>query len=229
MTVAEPEVRYPSHLEADVVLRTGRTLRIRPVRCEDDERLRVFFSTLSRESCHARFFAMCTPDQALVHSPTHVDYVHDVGVVGEIGSRVVAVAHYFESPRHPHVAEVAFAIADDQQGCGIATHLLEKLAAAARMNHIERFEAEVLADNERMLDVFLRSGFDVTRRTDVGTIHVSFAIAPTSSSLSLAAGRAQRAAHESMQPIFEPRSIAVIGAGRRPGQLGHEIVANLLH
>ena len=100
MTVAEAEVSYPAHLEADVVLRTGRTLRVRPVRREDDERLRAFFKTLSPESCHARFFAMCTPDQALVHSPTHVDYIHDFGVVGEIGTRIVAGT----CPAHPYVS-----------------------------------------------------------------------------------------------------------------------------
>jgi acetyl coenzyme A synthetase (ADP forming)-like protein len=227
MTIAEAEVVYPAHLEADVVLRNGRTLRIRPVRVDDRDRLRAFFMTLSPETLHARFFAMCTADQALLYAPANVDYVHDFGVVGEVGDRIVAVAHYFASPRHPSVAEVAFAIADDQQGCGIGTLLLEKLAAAARMNHIERFEAEVLSQNARMLDVFLSSGFDVLRRSDEGTIHVSFAIGATASSRSHTASRAQHAAHESMKPIFEPRSIAIVGVGRRPGQLGHEILSNL--
>ena len=227
MTIAEHEVAYPVHLEADVVLRNGRTLRIRPVRADDQERLRAFFMTLSPETLHARFFAMCTADQALLYAPASVDYVHEFGVVGEVGDRIVAVAHYFASPRHPSVAEVAFAIADDQQGCGIGTLLLEKLAAAGRMNHIERFEAELLAENARMLDVFLSSGFDVLRRSDEGTIHVSFAIGSTPASRSHTASRAQHAAHESMKPIFAPHSIAVVGVGRRSGQLGHEILSNL--
>jgi acetyl coenzyme A synthetase (ADP forming)-like protein len=225
MTVAE--VAYPAHFEADVVLRTGRTLRIRPVRRDDQERLRAFFLTLSPETLHARFFAMCTADQALLSAPVNVDYVHNFGVVGEVGDRIVAVAHYFASPRHPEIAEVAFAIADEQQGRGIGTLLLETLAAAARLNHIERFEAAVLSQNARMLDMFLSSGFDVLRRSDEGTVHVSFAIGETTSSLSHAASRAQHAAHESMKPIFEPRSIAIVGVGRRPGQLGHEILSNL--
>jgi acetyl coenzyme A synthetase (ADP forming)-like protein len=227
MTIVEHEVAYPAHLEADVVLRNGRTLRIRPVRGNDREHLRAFFMTLSPETLHARFFAMCTADQALLYAPASVDYVHDFGVVGEVGDRIVAVAHYFASPRHPSIAEVAFAIADDQQGCGIGTLLLEKLAAAASRNHIERFEAELLSHNARMLDVFLSSGFDVLRRSDEGTIHVSFAIGATPSSRSHTASRAQHAAHESMKPIFEPRSIAIVGVGRRPGQLGHEILSNL--
>jgi hypothetical protein len=57
MTIAEMEAAYAAHLEADVVLRNGRTLRIRPVHGNDGERLRAFFMTLSPEALHARFFA----------------------------------------------------------------------------------------------------------------------------------------------------------------------------
>jgi acetyl coenzyme A synthetase (ADP forming)-like protein len=227
MTVVEPPVIYPSHLEADVVLRNGRTLRVRPVRSGDGERLQAFFATLSPEAMHSRFFDICPPERALEYAPAAVDYVHDFGVVAEAGDRIAGVAHYFVSERHPQTAEVAFAVADELQGLGAGMHLLETLAAAARENGIERFEAEVLAGNKPMLAVFRSSGFDLARRSGDGTVHVSFPIEPTAASRLLAAARAQRAAHESMKPIFEPRSIAVIGAGRRPGQLGHEILMNL--
>jgi hypothetical protein len=46
---------YPAHREADVVLRDGSTLSVRPVRREDESRLRRFFDRLSEESRTFRF------------------------------------------------------------------------------------------------------------------------------------------------------------------------------
>ena len=71
-------------------------------------------------------------------------------------------------------AEVAFAIADALQGQGIGTLLLEHLAAIARANGIEEFEAYVLGENNRMLQVFETSGFRIQRSIDTGVFHVSF-------------------------------------------------------
>ncbi|HKB79057.1 MAG TPA: GNAT family N-acetyltransferase, partial [Thermoanaerobaculia bacterium] len=221
------EIAYPAHFESDVVLRTGRTLRLRPVRPEDREDLIRFYTRLSPDSLHFRFFDTRTPEAALAGSPADVDYLREFGVVGELSGQIVAVAHYFSSPGNPKVAEVAFAIRDDMQGHGIGTKLLEKLAEAARANGIESFEAETLWDNRAMLDVFLRSGFDVVSRSEEGVVRVFFPIEQTPGFEARAAERSQKAAWASMRPIFEPRSIAVIGASRRPGQLGNEIVRNL--
>lgn len=225
-TIEQP-AQYPAHLEADVVLRSGRTLRIRPIKPEDIGNLRTFYSELSPESLHSRFFDVCTPDVAVAASPTVVDYDHTFGVVGEWSGEIVAVAHYFSSKRHPESAEVAFAIADRAQGCGIGSLLLERLAVVARTRGIERFEAETLSSNTRMLDVFLGSGFSISHKSERGVVTLSFPIASTPTFRTAAAGRAQKAAYASMKPIFEPRSIAVIGASRRAGALGTEIVHNL--
>jgi acetyl coenzyme A synthetase (ADP forming)-like protein len=223
LTIAE----YPVRFESDVVLRTGRTVHIRPVRAEDHPRLIDFYTRLSPESVHSRFFAICRPEVAAAASPATVDYDREFGAVAELGGEIVGVAHYFTSRKSPDVAEVAFAISDAAQGCGAGTKLLETLIAAARGHAIDRFEAEVLPENHRMLDVFLGMGFDIVRRTDEGVVHLEFPIAATLASTEQAARRSQTAAYASMRAVFAPRSIAVVGASRRPGQLGREIVHNL--
>ncbi len=221
-------VPYPIHLESDVVLRNGRTLRLRPIRPDDRDALRAMYEALSPESLQLRFFNVRSAEDALRYSPAVVDYVRDFGVVGEMGGEIVAVAHYLSHPQRPKIAEVAFAIAERLQNCGVATHLLNRLVVAARENGIERFEAEVLSENQRMLDVFLCFGFEVKSRSEEGTIHISFPIAATEQTETLAAERSQKAAYASMQAVFEPKSIAVVGASRRPGQLGAKIVSNLV-
>ncbi|HUP48450.1 MAG TPA: GNAT family N-acetyltransferase [Thermoanaerobaculia bacterium] len=219
-------ITYPAHFESDVVLRNGRTLRIRPLRAEDRDALLDFYSGLSRDSLYMRFFDTRTADSALLDGPAVVAAA-DFGLVGEVGGKIAGVAHYFRSERHPSCAEVAFAIADRLQGSGIGTHLLQKLADAGRAAGIEEFRAEVLPENQKMLDVFLSSGFDVRSRSAEGTVHVSFAIASTEQYQERAAERSRKAAWASMRSVFEPRSIAVVGASRRSGQLGTEILRHL--
>ena len=58
-------IAYPAHLESDVVLRNGRTLRIRPVRPDDAEGLKRMFGSLSTESLYSRFFDLRTAEEAL--------------------------------------------------------------------------------------------------------------------------------------------------------------------
>ena len=218
---------YPAELEADVVLRTGHTLHVRPVRSEDRAGLIDFYSRISPETLHARFFDLCSPERAIAYSPTVVDYDREFGLIGEQSGDIVAVAHYFALPAHPGHAEVALAIADGVQGCGVGTKLLELLAVAARRHGIDRFDADLLAANRRMLDVFTDLGFALTSEMSDGTVHLSFPIASTPLAEARASERSECAAAASMRAIFSPRSIAVVGASRRPGQLGNQVVRNL--
>src|SRR5687768_6550102 len=96
---------YPAHLEADVVLRTGRTLRIRPLRRGDEPALRAFFEGLSMEALHSRFFDLRSPEVAMQSAPVDLDYNDAFGLVGEVSGAIVAVAHYFRMRHHPERAE----------------------------------------------------------------------------------------------------------------------------
>src|SRR5947208_7101689 len=125
-------------------------------------------------------------------------------------------------------AEVAFAVADELQGRGIGTRLLEQLASRAAAAGIERFVAEVLPDNAAMLGVFQDAGFEVARELDGGEIEVRFPIATTETFRARVDERDHLAVTASLRPFFAPRSLVVVGASRRRGSIGGELFRNVL-
>jgi hypothetical protein len=106
--------------------------------------------------------------------------------------------------------------------------MLEHLAATARERGITRFVADTLASNNAMLRVFREAGYEQERHFDHGVVRVAFPIAPTETSAAAIDDREHRAAVRSIERLLRPRSIAVIGAGRRRGTIGHELLRNLL-
>jgi acetyl coenzyme A synthetase (ADP forming)-like protein len=219
---------YPAHYESDILLRDGSTLRLRPIKPEDAAGLRNLHGRLSAQSVYYRFFAPIpelTEERAV--SLATVDYHDSFAIVGELAGRLVAVARYYRDSKVRDRAEVSFVTEDALQGRGIASRMLERLAEIARDHEITVFEAYVLGDNRKMIDVFLRSGFEVERRLDGGVFYVTFPITLTPAFEEKSAERAQAAARASMKVFFEPRSIAVVGAGRKRGSIGAEVFYNI--
>ena len=99
-------------------------------------------------------------------------------------------------------AEVAFAVSDAVQGHGIGTRLLERLADIARDEGIRAFDAYVLGDNRRMLDVFRDSGFALTTAVDHGVFHVALSLSVTERFEEKAAARSRTAATASMKAFL---------------------------
>jgi acetate---CoA ligase (ADP-forming) len=143
------------------------------------------------------------------------------------GERVVAVANYVRL-RNRKRAESAFAVADEHQRRGIGTRLLERLAERAASVGIDRFVAEVLADNRDMVRVFEAVGFELTREFESGELEVEFPIAPTERYESRVAQRDHTAVTASLRPFFEAESVAVVGASKRRGSIGGELFRNVL-
>ncbi|MDT0305647.1 GNAT family N-acetyltransferase [Streptomyces sp. DSM 44917] len=231
-----PPPPYPAHWEADVVLRDGGVAHVRPITPEDAGRLVSFYERVSDESKYYRFFA---PYPRLsdrdVRRFTHHDYVDRVGLAATVGDEFVATVRYDRvdaqgraAPAPADRAEVAFLVQDTHQGRGLASTLLEHVAAVARERGIRRFTAEVLPANSRMIKVFTDAGYSQRRSFADGSVHLTLDLEPTAASLAVMRAREQRAEARSVQRLLAPRAVAVVGAGRRPGGAGRTVLAGLL-
>ncbi len=188
----------PRHWEADVLLRDGRTAHLRPIRGEDAELMVDFYGRVSDESKYFRFFTpMPTLSDKDVHRFTHVDHRERVALVMLVGGQMIAVGRY--DTVHAGEAEVAFLVEDRHQGRGIAQLLLEHLAQAGRERGIERFVAEVLPDNQKMIRTFRDAGYRVASEYEDGVVVLEFPIEVTDTAIGVLHSREHRAESASIE------------------------------
>ncbi|MFD7064964.1 GNAT family N-acetyltransferase [Streptomyces sp. NPDC059906] len=235
MQTSSDRHEYPAHWEADVVLRDGGTARVRPITVDDAERLVSFYEQVSDESKYYRFFAPYPRLSAKdVHRFTHHDFVDRVGLAATIGGEFIATVRYDRigaggtpATAPADEAEVAFLVQDAHQGRGVASALLEHIAAVARERGIRRFAAEVLPANNKMIKVFMDAGYTQKRSFEDGVVRLEFGLEPTDRSLAVQYAREHRAEARSVQRLLQPGSVAVVGAGRTPGGVGRSILGNI--
>ncbi len=212
---------------ADVLLADGSTAHLRPVAAGDAQALVDLHAELSEDSRVLRYFAVHPELSAADLRRMLSSGPDDAVLVADRDGRVVAVAEYHRAVGSEE-ADVAFVVQDEFQGRGLGTILLEHLAAEARRHGVRRFVADTLPTNTRMIEVFERAGFAVSSRFEDGNVRVVLDIAPSPAAVAAADERDRRAVVSSMQRLLRPRSVAVIGASRRPGTIGHELVRNLV-
>ena len=210
-----------------LVLRDGSVATVRRTTAGDRETMRRFFHELSQESRRLRFFTAGEPADALVDRLCDsADERRNVTLVAvrQAGDApcFIAVGSYFATGEH--AAEAAFAVDDRFHGKGLATELLERLAAIAAHHGFRRFDATTLADNHAMIEVFRDSGFEVRSKSARGVVDVTLTLTPSAEGVISAETRRRRATAASLRPMLEPRAVAVVGASRVSGGIGRRIL-----
>ena len=156
----------------DALLADGTVVQIRPIEPGDFTGLERFHAALSAETIRMRFFA---PHPKLSAAElarfTVVDHCDREALVACSAGEIIGVARYERMPG-TREAEAAFVVADRWQGSGVGTLLLEHLGARGRDNGLERFVAETLSDNRKMIDVFAHSGLAPTTSWQDGVVHL---------------------------------------------------------
>jgi acetate---CoA ligase (ADP-forming) len=222
------------------LLRDGESVLLRTATPADIPAVDELMQSVSRESLAMRFMgavsyvsrsvveSLCRSDPRVALSLLAIveDRRPDALVPG--GTRVVAIGNY-ASLGVGGRAEVAFLVHDELQGRGISTLLLERLAGIAAGNGFIGFEAEVLYDNQRMISVLKSSGFEVQQAAmNGGSLHVELPVGGLASLRERVELRDRIATANSLVPLLNPRTVAVVGASRDPAALGRMILLSIL-
>ena len=162
-------------------LKNGVAVSIRALRTDDREAVAAAVRRLDPESIYSRLFSYRRElSEAGLARIMTVDPSREVALVVTAGAGadeiVIGSGRYVASDAPgaaERPAEVAFLVAKDYQGLGIASRLFALLVEIGRKQGITRFEADVLAGNKSMLAVFARSGLKMQQRRDGGVIHIS--------------------------------------------------------
>ena len=150
-----------------------------------------------------------------------------MALVAQLGDDIVAVARYDRTGGDE--AEVAFTVQDDQQGRGLG-HAAARAPRGGRAleGHHDvhrRHAAQQHADAERVRRRGLGRATPLRRRHRARAVLDRTDDGLDRGDRSRASSTPRRA---STARLLAPRSIAVIGASRRAGTIGHELFRNLL-
>jgi acyl-CoA hydrolase/GNAT superfamily N-acetyltransferase len=168
---------YPAHEERELELRDGRRVTVRPTLASDRDEMQELFYRLPEKDVATRFFNKLTSltDQAADHL-CNVDYDEEMAFAAVVGppesQRIVAASSYYRDPRDSF-AEVAYMVAPDWQGGGLATALHARTVEYARGHGVRGLTADVLMSNPAMLKVFRRgAGHGLRMDADAGVYEI---------------------------------------------------------
>jgi RimJ/RimL family protein N-acetyltransferase len=146
---------------AEVELRDGTRVPVRPMTSDDKGMLQEAFAHLSPQSRYMRFLgAKKRLSVEELEQLTEVDH-HDSEALWALDPSTgegIAVARYFRERGCSDAAEAAITVADAWQGRGLGSAMLRRLVERAREEGIERFTATLFTDNRDMLHLFERIG-----------------------------------------------------------------------
>jgi protein lysine acetyltransferase len=161
----------------------SRVIAIRPIRPDDQDRLRAAHARLSPETRYRRFMSakpfLSSADAMYLSVIDGCDHYALVATFTPEGEEetIVGVARFVRSPEDPELAEFAIVVGDAWQGLGVGRELLGRLADAAVTRGVDRFMATMLADNRPILRLSEQVAAGPVHRVRHGnTFEVEFAL-----------------------------------------------------
>jgi RimJ/RimL family protein N-acetyltransferase len=142
-----------------VTLRDGTYVLLRPMTAGDEKCLLDFYSAVSEDDM--RYFRHYVKDSALIRSwCENLDYGRVLPILAVVKDRAVGSAslHFHDGPKR-HIAEVRLFLAKDFRKRGLGMKMIKALIDIARRQGLSILQAEVIAEQTKVVKAFEALGF----------------------------------------------------------------------
>jgi acetyltransferase len=157
---------YPKKYSTKWKLRSGKGVLIRPIKPEDENRLRELFHSLSEESMRYRFFQVIREmSHETMTRYCNIDYNREIAIIAETQTKkgkIVGVARLILQPDR-RKGEFAVVVADQWQGQGLGSRLVNQIIEISKELGVDTLSADVLTSNRKMLSLCKRTGFELKK------------------------------------------------------------------
>jgi acetyltransferase len=154
---------YPSQWERQIKLADHSSIRVRPLRPEDEPQVVEFFKMVTHEDLRLRFFAPIKEfSHQFVARLTQIDYGRAMAfaALAEPAGTPLGIVHLHADANY-EAGEYAILLRSDLKGRGLGWKLMEMIIDYARSEGLKRIEGQVLAENVVMLGMCRNLGFEI--------------------------------------------------------------------
>ncbi|SFB71996.1 Acyl-CoA hydrolase [Polaromonas sp. OV174] len=146
---------YAVEEEANATLKDQRKVLLRPATSSDGEAIRTLFHGLPEQDIYTRFFRNVRElNSQDMQRMCNLDFESEVAFVAVTGHRenpqIVGHSCYVIDAS-TNIAETAFMVHPEWQGCGLGSALQERMVQHAKRRGVRGFLAEILPSNEKMI------------------------------------------------------------------------------
>ncbi len=158
---------YPTKYTKRILLKNGVEATLRPIRPEDEPMETQMIENLSTETLYFRFFGYVPRvSHDFLTRFTHIDYDREMAIVAEIedqGQKKMIGVVRIIADAWGESAEYAVVVADEWQGLELGSNMTDYILEIARDKGIQKIYASMLATNKRMIHMFEKRGFKISR------------------------------------------------------------------
>ncbi|BBM88006.1 bifunctional acetyl-CoA hydrolase/transferase family protein/GNAT family N-acetyltransferase [Candidatus Uabimicrobium amorphum] len=176
ITITSEKNTYPQHTEKNVRTKTNRPIFIRPLKSSDEDLIKQMFYSLSDKTIYFRAFTTIKYlPRKILHHLVHIDYDTTMALcaIDKEHQHILGVARYYLEKRS-NMIEIAVVVRDDWQNQGIGRLLINNLIQIARERGVRGVAMDILAENNKVLNIIKSSSHKLKISVEAGICHVKF-------------------------------------------------------